>query len=99
MVLAFPWRPSRPSRLMLLLLHSRSARNDRFHDIVVAGAAAQVAVELSAPRVPRRIGMPPHKFQGGHPDARRAESAVRAVVLAEGCLHRVQFFRRADALD
>src|SRR5690606_5018567 len=72
-------------------LHPGGARLDRLHDVVVAGAAADVALELVADRVlVEALAEPVHHVDRGHDHARRAEAALEAVVLVESLLHRMQ---------
>ena len=60
-------------------------------DVVVAGAAADVAFELLAHLASRWAwGSRPARSHRAHHHARRAEAALQAVVLLEGLLHRVQ---------
>src|ERR1700742_1420595 len=82
----------------LLALELRGRPEHRLHDVLVAGAAAQVAGYR-----------PPHVFLGGirvaveqvlgrHHHARRAEPALQAVLLPEPLLDGMQLARRGQAL-
>jgi hypothetical protein len=57
---------------------------------VVARAAAQVAFERLAHFLLAGVRMALGEIHGVHHHARGAEAALQAVVLLEGCLHRVQ---------
>src|SRR6202022_4263860 len=81
--------------------HRLGARRDRRNDVLVAGAAAQIALELFADGVVTEVvALAVDDIDRGHDHAGRAEAALQAVMLAEGFLHRMQ--RRAvgrKALD
>src|SRR5215471_3965385 len=80
--------------------HGPGARRDRFHDVVVAGASADVALELFANGAfIELVTKPVDHVDRGHDHARRAESALQPVVFAERLLHRVQLFAVGEALD
>ena len=86
------------------LLRSRShglcASGDGLHDVVVAGAAAQIALELLADRVLVEVGsLAAHQLHGGHDHAGGAEAALQTMVLAEGGLHGVQLVALGQTLD
>ena len=70
-------------------------------DVLIAGAAAQIAFELFADDVVRQIvSLAMNHVDRGHDHARRAEAALQAMMLAKRFLHRMQ--RRAvggQALD
>src|ERR1700694_4266162 len=75
------------------LLHARfhgaRAGGDRLDDVVIAGAAAQVAVELLAYGViGKLIALAVDHVDRRHDHAGRAEAALQTVMLAEGFLHR-----------
>ena len=64
------------------------------NDVLVAGAAAQIAFQLFADGVVGEIvALAMDDVDRGHDHAGRAEAALQAVMLAEGFLHRMQ--RRA----
>src|ERR1700733_9909715 len=81
--------------------HRLGARRDRQNDVLVAGAAAQIAFELFADGVVGQIvALAVDQIDRRHDHAGRAEAALQAVMLAERLLHRMQ--RRAvrrQALD
>src|SRR5919205_2894446 len=62
---------------------------DRPDDVVVAGAAAEVALQPLADLAVGGVGVVGQDADGGHHHARGAEPALQAVLLAEGPLHRV----------
>src|SRR6267378_945705 len=81
-------------------LHASGCIQHRLDDVVVPGAAADVAfqlvpdgclVELAAIAV--------HDIDRRHDHARGAIAALQAVIVAERRLHRVQFVTLRDALD
>src|SRR3546814_10902609 len=59
-------------------------------DVVVAGAAADVAFQLVANGILVRVRMALHEVDGAHDHDRRAEAALQGMMLAEGFLHRMQ---------
>src|SRR5216117_1336619 len=63
---------------------------DRLHDVVVAGAPAQVAFELVADLLLRRFRIALEQLAGGQNHAGRAEAALQAVLLPETLLDRMQ---------
>src|SRR3979490_2036486 len=81
--------------------HRLGARRDRLDDVLVAGAAAEIAFELFADGVVAEVvALAVDEIDRGHDHAGRAETALQAVMLAERLLHRMQ--RRAvggEALD
>src|SRR6266478_1752174 len=79
--------------------HRVRPRFDREHDVVIPGAAAQIAFEIFADLAFARIGVILHQVERAHHHARRAEAALQRVVVAEGFLHRVQRIAIGDALD
>ena len=67
---------------------------------MIAGAAADVALEFVADRVlVQGLALALHHVDGRHDHARRAEAALQAVVFAEGFLHRMQFAVLGQAFD
>ena len=71
--------------------HRLRGGEDRLDDVVVAGAAADIAFELGAHgRLVEPVRMAADHVVGGHDHARRAEAALQAVMLLEGRLHRMQ---------
>src|ERR1700688_2348406 len=81
--------------------HGLGPGGDRFDDVVVAGAAADVAFELLADGVIVEIvALAAHDIDRGHDHAWRAIAALQTVVLAERLLHRMQLrLRRGEPLD
>src|ERR1700729_1183285 len=74
----------------LAAVHGLGAGRDRFDDVVVAGAAADVALELLADGVVVEVvALAAHDIHRRHDHARRAVAALQAVVLAERLLHRM----------
>ena len=81
-------------------LHASGRIQHRFDDVVVAGAAADVAFELMADGgLVELAAMAVHDVDRRHDHARRAIAALQAVIVAEGRLHRVQFVALGDAFD
>ena len=72
------------------LLHFRRGGLHRLDDIVIAGAAAQIAVEFGADGLLGGVGMVVHQVDGAHHHARGAEAALQAMMLAKRLLHRMQ---------
>src|SRR5438445_10149984 len=67
---------------------------DRLHDVVVAGAPAEVAFELVADLLFGRLWIALQHLMGGQDHAGRAEAALQAVLFPEAVLGR----RNAAAL-
>ena len=61
------------------------------HNVVVAGAAAQVAVQSVTDFFFRGVWVLRKQVDGGHDHARRAETALKAVALLERLLNWVPF--------
>src|SRR3569832_691579 len=59
-------------------------------DVVVAGAAAEVAIEPGPNGFFREIGVVAREVYRTHDHAWSAEAALQAVIVAEGFLHRVE---------
>src|SRR5205809_3493027 len=71
--------------------HGFSTRGDRLDDVVVAGAAAEIALKLVADGVVVEVvPLTVDDVDGRHDHARRAVAALQAVVLAKSFLHRMQ---------
>ena len=68
----------------------RGRRLHGAHDVLVAGAAAQVAFQAVADLLGRGIGRVLQQFVGGEDHPRRAEPALQAVLVPERFLDRVQ---------
>src|SRR5919109_3208022 len=75
-------------------------RVDGLDDVLVAGAAAEVALE---PAPDLRLGQPvavrAEKLDAGHDHPRRAEAALERVALPEGLLERMQLALARETLD
>src|ERR1700759_90220 len=82
----------------LLRLQLRGRPEDRFHDVLVAGTAAQVARYRPPDVFLGRVGVAVEQFLGRHHHARRAEPALEAVLLPEPLLEWVQLAGRRQAL-
>src|ERR1041385_5822966 len=81
-------------------LHPSRGIEHRLDDVLIAGAAADVAFQLLADRRLVQItAMPVHYVDGGHDHARRAVAALQAMIVAEGRLHRMQLLAFGDAFD
>src|SRR6516165_1245450 len=72
---------------------------DGLDDVMVAGAAAQVAVEIGANR--GFVGMrdAAQQIDRGHDHAGGAESALQRMILVKSRLHRMKFVAFGEALD
>src|SRR5450755_809498 len=68
----------------------RSGPEHGFNDVLVTGAAAQVARQRPADFFLGRIRIDIEQRLGGHHHARRAEPALQAVLLLEALLQRMQ---------
>src|SRR5208283_857722 len=80
--------------------HLSRPLGDRPDDVVVAGAAADVAFERVADRgLVEFRALAIDEVDGRHDHARRAEAALQAMIVLEGLLHRVQLAVRGKALD
>src|SRR5690242_10160422 len=73
------------------LLTRRCRRgSDRVDDVLVPGAPAQIAFNAMTDLVVSRVRVAVQNLLGRHDHARRAETALRAVLVPEGLLHPVQ---------
>src|SRR5262249_18170731 len=72
---------------------------DRFHDIDVAGAAAEIAVERVLDLFRGRIRVVLEQVHRRHDHARRAVAALQAVLLAKSFLHRMELVAVREPLD
>src|SRR5689334_20846169 len=79
-----------PVSVIGLSPHRPSASLHGFHDIVVAGAAADVSLKPFADVSLTGIGVSPREIDGTHDHARRAKPALQSMMLAEGRLHGMQ---------
>src|SRR4030095_5529787 len=72
---------------------------DGAHDVLVAGAAAEVALDRIPDLGLGRIGVVIEQPAGGHEHARGAEPALQAMALHEALLERVELAARVQVLD
>src|SRR6266567_8215375 len=77
---------------------ARGCRN-RLDDVVIAGAATQIAVEIRADRRLVGMGNPVEQIDRHHDHSGRAEPTLKSVVLAKCRLHRVEIVAFGQALD
>src|SRR6185503_3017352 len=75
------------------------AELDRLDDVVVAGAAADVAVEALADVLLAGLRVVGEELHRRHHHPRRAETALETVTLAKRRLHRVQLAVSREAFD
>src|SRR5215475_11441968 len=69
-------------------LHAGSGVQHRAHNVVIAGAAADIAFELVADgSLVELAAMPMHDVDRRHDHARRAEAALESVIVAKRRLH------------
>src|SRR5882757_9766593 len=81
-------------------LHAPGGIQHRLDDVVIAGAAADVALEfLPHGGLVEAAAMARHDVDRGHDHARRAIAALQAMIVAERGLHRMQFVALGDAFD
>src|SRR5205814_9686134 len=78
------------ARLRTRTAHRRARREDGTHDVLVPGAAAQVAGQPLPNLRLARVGVLAQQVDRGHDHARGAEPALERVLLVERPLHRVQ---------
>src|SRR6185503_11821895 len=79
--------------------HLGGGVHHRANDLVVAGAAAQVAGQPVAQLGLARVGVLLQQRLGGHQEARRADAALQRRVLDELALQRMQLVALGHALD
>src|SRR6516225_8281556 len=71
--------------------HGARARGNRFDDVVIAGATANIAFKLLADgAVVEVIALAADDVDGSHDHARRAKTALQTMVFAECFLHRME---------
>ena len=81
----------RPSASRAAAAHGARAGGDRLDDVVIAGAAADIAFELLADgAVVEIVALAAHDIDRGHDHAGRAIAALQPVIFAERFLHRMQ---------
>ena len=83
------------------LSHGARAGCDRLDDIVIAGAAADIALQLLTNRpIVEIVALAANQIDRGHDHPRRAIAALQAVILAERFLHRMKRpVRRGETFD
>src|SRR4051812_567491 len=72
---------------------------DGVHDVLIAGAAAEIARDALANLVLARLRVIGKEIRGAHDHPRRTEAALQAVLLPESCLQRMQLAASCQALD
>src|SRR5437660_49567 len=72
---------------------------DGAHDVLIAGAAADVTFETLANLSFSRIGVVLEQLVRGHNHARGAETALQAMLFPECILDRVQASFRGESFD
>src|ERR1700682_4397304 len=81
-------------------VHAAGGVEHRFDDVVVAGAAADIAFELMPDGVLVELAaIAVDDIDRRHDHARRAIAALQPVIVAECRLHRMQLVALRDALD
>src|ERR1700751_3982231 len=81
-------------------LHARCCVQHRLDNVVVAGAAADIAFKLMAHgRFIELAAIAVDDVDRGHDHARRAEAALQAMIVAERRLHRMQLGALGDTFD
>src|SRR5258706_8690290 len=89
-----------PSRSFLDRLQALGCIERGRNDALIAGAAAEIARDGDTNLVLRRIGIVAQEFDERGQHARRTETALQPVIVAEGFLQRVHLVGRwCDALD
>ena len=74
----------------MLLRRGFRRRSHRVHDVLISGAAAQVAVQAVPDLLLAGIGIALQDLLGDHDHARRTETALQSVLVPEGFLDLVQ---------
>src|SRR5215467_13627670 len=100
--MAEPRRPRRRKSSRLLRLRSQPLRRveRRGHDILIAGATAQIAGNRDAYLLLGRVRIVAQELDERRQNARRAEAALKAMMFMESLLQGMQLLgRRRDALD
>src|SRR5215471_5521594 len=85
--------PSRP------LSHPPGRLLDAGDDVLIAGAAAQIALQAVPDLLFGGLGLALEQLAGSQDHAGRAEAALKAVFLPEGFLHRMQLAVLSQAFD
>src|ERR1051326_1539812 len=86
---------------MLLVLFACLGRCglDGIDDVLIAGAAADIAFDAVADLVVSRIGIALDDLFGGHDHARSAEAALGGVLVPEGILHGIEAAVFGESFD
>ena len=71
----------------------------RVDDVLISGAAADVALEAVADLLLGRVGIAIDDLLGRHDHAGRAEAALQSVLVPESLLHRVELAVSGQAFD
>ena len=71
----------------------------RVDDVLIAGAAAEIAFEAVADLFVGRIGIALEQLLGRHDHAGSAEAALEAMLVPEGFLHGVELAVGGEAFD
>src|SRR5215468_7210432 len=79
--------------------HRGAGRLDGLHDVLVAGAAADVAADRPPDLLLARVVVLGEQRGGDEHHPRRAEAALQGVLLVERGLDRVQLRAAREALD
>src|SRR5258706_15524060 len=95
----FPYTTLFRSLLQICLAHFLGRVLHGLDDVHVARAAAQVPADGLADLLLARVLVALEERARGHQHARRAESALQAVLLGEALLHRMQLAALLQALD
>src|SRR4051812_12352295 len=90
------WRGSKP--ILCSLHHARGVLYGP-HNLVVAGAAAEVSGKSEADLFLGRIGVPGQQVLRRHQKSRRADAALQRRVFEEFLLQRMQSVAARHALD
>src|SRR5579862_796261 len=80
--------------------HGLGAGGNRLHDVMIAGAAADIAFELLADRLlVEVVAEAVDHVDRRHDHAGRTEAALQPVILAERLLHRMQLVGSGEPFD
>jgi hypothetical protein len=84
----------------LFVRHRLGTSCNRLHNVVIARAAANITLELFADRMlVECVSLAVYNINGRHNHARRAKTALKAMVFTKGSLHGVEVIRRPDTFD
>src|SRR3977135_1768460 len=76
-----------------------SVTRDCFHDVIVAGAAADIALEITRNSFLSQDPLATNHVQGAHDHPRRAKSALQCVAILESGLQWMQLPIFGNALN